>query len=88
MTTLCRGRIGFLGWLIPLALAVSAWGHNLDQRMTYMAFDDATLEVISARASANDLPLIRKDDVISILLKTTPGAGTDTGVGFLARGCV
>ncbi|MFT5408799.1 MAG: putative repeat protein (TIGR01451 family) [Verrucomicrobiales bacterium] len=67
----------------------SVHAHNLDQRDTYIAFDTATLSVMRARHDANnadadpgnDVPLIQKNDVVGVILKSTPGPGTDTGFG-------
>ncbi len=81
----CWGLI-LLGGLLPQAgsepLTRSASAHNVDQRMAWLYFDDATLQMILARASANDLPLIRPNDELGIIVKSSPQpSGATTGVG-------
>jgi uncharacterized repeat protein (TIGR01451 family) len=54
--------------------------HNLDTRATGIFFAQDFLNTMSARASANQ-PLVQANDEFWMLLKTTPGPGTTTGVG-------
>ncbi|MBP8261373.1 MAG: DUF11 domain-containing protein, partial [Verrucomicrobia bacterium] len=58
----------------------SARAHNLDQRFTYINLDPDTLDMMRARVAAN-LPPIQIGDTIGVILKSTPGPGTLTGVG-------
>jgi hypothetical protein len=70
--------LGLIALAFTAASNVSA--HNLDQRETYIAFDDDTLALMRSRATAGQ-PLLQQGDSIGVLLKSTPGPGTDTGVG-------
>ena len=68
--------------LIPGTTIPIAYAHNVDQRMNWMFFDQATLDLISARAGANDLPLVRAGDELGIIIKASPQpSGATTGVG-------
>ncbi|MCH7229043.1 SdrD B-like domain-containing protein, partial [Haloferula sp. A504] len=73
-----KTSIALLGF--TLALLASGHAHNLDTRATGIAFAQDYLEQMSARGSANE-PLIQENDEFWMLLKTTPGPGTTTGVG-------
>ncbi len=53
---------------------------NLDQKATAITFDDETIARLMARAAANQ-PLFQKDDIAGVLVKTTPGPGSNTGMG-------
>lgn len=64
----------------PLAPVEVVYAHNLDQRDTHIAFDPATLATMSARA-ATGVNLVQAGDVLGVILKSTPGPGTLTGVG-------
>lgn len=65
-----------------LSLATPLGAHNVDQRMNWMAFDEATLDMISDRADLNDFPLIRQNDLLGIVIKASPEpSGATTGVG-------
>lgn len=66
--------------LLPYNRISVASAHNLDQQDTYVSFDQATLAMMSARAGQG-LDLIQANDTIGIILKSTPGPGTDTGFG-------
>lgn len=68
-----------LAALIGAALP-PAQGHNLDTTSTSLVFAPNYVQQMSARASASQ-PMIQKGDRFWILLKTTPGPGTTTGVG-------
>ncbi len=57
-----------------------AWGHNLDQRFTYINLDPDTLDMMRARVAAQQPP-VQIGDTIAVVLKSTPGPGTLTGVG-------
>ncbi len=81
------GRLGLFPRLTAAFLAATmltngptAQAHNLDQRDTQIAFDDAFVQVMSTRASLNQ-PLVQINDEFWVVLKSTPGPGTDTGVG-------
>lgn len=54
--------------------------HNLDQRNTSIAFDPPTIGVMATRSAASQ-PLIKGDDVLGVICKSTPGPGTRTGAG-------
>ncbi len=56
------------------------WGHNLDTRATGISFANDYLALMSQRAGLGQ-PLVQAGDEFWVLLKTTPGPGTDTGVG-------
>ena len=62
------------------SLILPSRAHNLDTRATEISFAKDFLNTMSARASANQ-PLVQANDEFWMLLKTTPGPGTDTGVG-------
>jgi uncharacterized repeat protein (TIGR01451 family) len=61
-------------WLAP------AWAHNLDQRDTSIVFDDAYVQLMSTRAGQGQ-PMVQVGDEPWLILKSTPGPGTLTGVG-------
>ena len=65
----------WLGVALPVACA-----HNLMQVDTSLTYDAATLQMISQRAALGQ-PLFQAGDVIGVVLKSTPGPGTLTGVG-------
>jgi uncharacterized repeat protein (TIGR01451 family) len=56
--------------------------HNLDTTATSISFEQAFIQTMSNRAvSEPNQPLIRNNDEFWVILKTTPGPGTTTGVG-------
>jgi len=66
---------------LVLALGVpSVQAHNLDTRATSIAFDQQQLATMGVRAGLSQ-PLVQPGDKFWVLIKTTPGPGTDTGVG-------
>ncbi|MFU8896692.1 MAG: SdrD B-like domain-containing protein, partial [Gammaproteobacteria bacterium] len=67
--------------LIALTTAsVPAQAHNLDSLATSIHFADDQVELMNTRALANQ-PLIQVGDEFWVVLMTTPGPGTNTGVG-------
>ncbi|MCU0796842.1 MAG: DNRLRE domain-containing protein [Akkermansiaceae bacterium] len=66
--------------LLLISLIDSALAHNLDTTATSISFADDYVALMSQRAAGSD-PLIQQDDEFWVLLKTTPGPGTQTGVG-------
>ena len=65
---------------IFLVLPMTARGHNLDQRFTYINLDPDTLDMMRTRVAAQQPP-VQIGDTIAVVLKSTPGPGTLTGVG-------
>lgn len=63
-----------------LALPLATQAHNLDTRATSIFFDQQMLAQMGARASVN-APLVQVNDEFWVILKTTAGPGTTTGVG-------
>jgi uncharacterized repeat protein (TIGR01451 family) len=61
-------------------LTVAVTAHNLDTTATSISFADDFVAIMAQRAAAND-ELIQQNDEFWVLLKTTPGPGTQTGVG-------
>jgi uncharacterized repeat protein (TIGR01451 family) len=61
-------------------LVSNSFGHNLDTTATSISFADDFVAVMAQRAAAQQ-PLIQQNDEFWVLLKTTPGPGTNTGVG-------
>lgn len=66
--------------LSPLAPVDVAYAHNLDQRNVHVSFDQSTLDQWASRASGG-MGLVQAGDIVGIILKSTPGPGTLTGVG-------
>ena len=62
------------------AVIPETWGHNLDQRFTYINLDPETLNIMRTRALAGEDP-IQVGDELGIVMKSVPGPGTLTGVG-------
>jgi uncharacterized repeat protein (TIGR01451 family) len=62
------------------ATALTTYGHNLDTRATSISFDQDFIQEMSIRAAANE-QLVRVGDSFWVVIKTTPGPGTPTGVG-------
>ena len=58
----------------------NAFCHNLDNKMTFLTFDQETLTRIETRALNNE-QLLQADDIIGVVLKTTPGVGEPLGAG-------
>lgn len=58
----------------------TAWGHNLDTRATSIHYANDFISMMSQRASTNGAP-VQVGDEFWVLIKTTPGPGTTTGVG-------
>jgi uncharacterized repeat protein (TIGR01451 family) len=54
--------------------------HNLDTTATSISFAQDFVQKMAQRAAAEQ-PLIQRDDEFWVMLKTTPGPGTTTGVG-------
>ena len=59
---------------------VLAWAHNLDQVNTHLRFDLDTINQIESRFVAGET-LLRADDEIGVIFKSTPGPGTNVGAG-------
>lgn len=68
-----------LGTAVALALPVGQ-AHNLDTRATGIYFDAQQVALMNARAAVNQ-PLVQVGDKFWIVIKTTAGPGTTTGVG-------
>lgn len=70
------------GCLLVLAMAVghASLAHNLDQRDTSIVFDQQYLQTMTARAGVGQA-LVQTNDTFWLILKSTPGPGTLTGVG-------
>ena len=62
------------------ALAATSRGHNLDTRATGLSVAQDFVQTMSGRASSSQ-PLVQVNDEFWLLMKTTPGPGTTTGVG-------
>lgn len=62
------------------AVVVPTHAHNLDTLATSISFENEYLETMSQRASVNQ-QLIQVGDEFWVMSKTTPGPGTQTGVG-------
>jgi len=54
--------------------------HNLDTRATSISFAKDFVQTMSSRAAGN-FPLVQVGDEFWVVIKTTPGPGTNTGVG-------
>jgi uncharacterized repeat protein (TIGR01451 family) len=63
-----------------VCLATSALAHNLDTRATSIHYAADYLALMSQRAAANQA-LTQVGDEFWVVIKTTPGPGTTTGVG-------
>lgn len=55
--------------------------HNLDTRATGISFEKSFVATMTTRASTNAANLVQVGDEFWVILKTTPGPGTVTGVG-------
>ncbi|HOX04494.1 MAG TPA: SdrD B-like domain-containing protein [Candidatus Paceibacterota bacterium] len=78
-----RGAAAVLLGVILLGAGLGlnqARAHNLDQRFTYINLDPETLDMMRARVAAGQ-PAVQIGDTIGVILKSTPGPGTLTGVG-------
>ncbi len=62
------------------ALLTSVQAHNLDTRATSITFDQQFLALMAERAGNNE-DLVQVNDEFWVVIKTTPGPGTTTGVG-------
>ena len=69
-----------LAALCLAAFIPATWGHNLDQRFTYINLDPDTLDIMRARALAGE-ETIQVGDELHVIMKSVPGPGTLTGVG-------
>ncbi len=65
--------------LLLQARAVTA--HYLNVTQAWALFDQDTLDTIAARAAANDQPLVRAGDEITLIMKAFPDDGTNFGAG-------
>ena len=61
-------------------MTASLFGHNLDTRATSIAFAPDFIQTMTQRASTNGA-LVKVGDEFWVVVKTTPGPGTTTGVG-------
>ena len=77
-----RGRLKPLAALLAAAFAIplTASAHNLDTRATAITFDKNYVQIMTQRAGLNQ-SVVQVGDEFWLLLKTTPGPGTTTGVG-------
>ncbi|MEI6604795.1 MAG: SdrD B-like domain-containing protein [Verrucomicrobiota bacterium] len=62
------------------ATALTSRGHNLDTRATGLSLAQDFVQTMTSRAAACQ-PLVQVNDTFWIVMKTTPGPGTSTGVG-------
>jgi len=62
------------------ATTITSRGHNLDTRATGLSLAQDFVQTMSNRAAASQ-PLVQVNDTFWIVMKTTPGPGTSTGVG-------
>ncbi len=69
-------------YLLPamLLLGGSVWSHNLDMQINYLVFDKTTMQMVQERSAAGQ-PLMQAGDIVGIIMKATPNAGTKTGAG-------
>ncbi len=68
--------------LATIATSQTLRAHNLDTRSTSIAYAPDFLQIMATRAGSQPaLPLVRVGDQFWVILKTTPGPGTTTGVG-------
>ena len=75
------GRAGkILSLLVLFAVLGTAFGHNLNQLDTVLAFDKPTLDLMASRVGLGQ-PLLKAGDTVGVILKSTPGPGTATGAG-------
>lgn len=58
----------------------TAFGHNLNQTDTVLAFDKPTLDLMASRVGTGQ-PMLKAGDTVGVILKSTPGPGTATGTG-------
>lgn len=63
-----------------LFLPMNVQAHNLDTRAISISFAQDFLELMSQRAENDEAP-IQVGDELWMIMKTTPGPGTNTGVG-------
>ncbi|MEY4939163.1 MAG: hypothetical protein RIQ93_898, partial [Verrucomicrobiota bacterium] len=71
----------FLSLLFATALLpVGLMAHNLDTRATGLRYSKDFLSVMASRSTANQA-LLQNSDEFWVVMKTTPGPGTVTGVG-------
>jgi len=84
-----RATIGNWGRRVQRTMLATAWtfcfvsstlAHNLDTRATSIHYADDFIGVMGQRASANQ-GLVQVGDEFWVVIKTTPGPGTTTGVG-------
>ncbi len=81
-TSVWRGVVWMALVVMGLSMPALLQAHNLDTRATSIFFDQAYLATLSSRSPANLAnPLIRVNDEFWLIVKTTPGPGTATGVG-------
>jgi len=62
------------------AAAVTSHGHNLDTRATGISIAPDFVQTMTSRAASSQPP-VQVNDTFWIVMKTTPGPGTSTGVG-------
>jgi hypothetical protein len=79
---LLKSRLAGLALLAGFgsAVAPSALAHNLDTRATSIQFAPNFVQTMAQRAATNGA-LVTVADEFWVLIKTTPGPGTTTGVG-------
>jgi uncharacterized repeat protein (TIGR01451 family) len=62
------------------ATALVSPAHNLDTRATSISFAQDYIQTMSTRAGLSQ-PMVQVNDTFWVVIKTTPGPGTPTGVG-------
>ena len=79
-----RSLVSLRHGTVALALLTSALStvraHNLDTTATSVSFDNDFVRTMAQRAAVQ-APLVQLNDEFWVLVKTTPGPGTNTGVG-------
>ena len=77
-----KNRLNFAALVLALisASAITTPAHNLDTRATSISFDQQFVQLMSSRAGSNE-QLVQVGDSFWVVIKTTPGPGTPTGVG-------
>lgn len=68
-------------FLLASVLVRDVSAHYLNMTQAWALMDQDTMNMIAARAAANDQPLIRSGDEITLIMKAFPSDGTTFGAG-------
>jgi len=73
--------LAIISAIIFAGFTYSSFAHNVDQRMAWMFFDQATIDLIKANVDAGKAP-VNQNDELGIIIKNLPmPSGATTGVG-------